>query len=430
MRFTSPQVSKSGFAMRLIPVSRFRASALRVVWALAAVSCVSMLAAHPAAAQRQRTLPPEPSTVPWVSPPGIQELQGAIAKYQAIVSAGGWPMLPARITLRPGDSDANVAIVRRHLEMTGDMRRGGDAYLFDAALEAGVKRYQLRNGLEPTGIVYGITQRSLNVPAQTRLRQLQLNLARMQELLPKLSAPRQVLMNSASFELQALNGGQVELTSRTIAGKRATPTPTISATLQALNIYPFWHVPGSIAKAALIPAVRKDPSYLYKERIRVFSTFGGEEIDPSMVNWWGPEAERYVFRQDPGPQNALGLIRFDMPNKQIVYMHDTPMKNLFDYYERANSAGCVRVQRYVDLADWLLAGQDGWSRAGIEAALAEGRAKTIKLARPVPVHFIYLTAWAENGNVQFRNDLYNRDDSAFDPGEDIASRTFNMPVAP
>jgi murein L,D-transpeptidase YcbB/YkuD len=237
-------------------------------------------------------------------------------------------------------------------------------------------------------------------------------------------------MNSASFELQALNGGQVELTSRTIAGKRATPTPTISATLQALNIYPFWHVPGSIAKAALIPAVRKDPSYLYKERIRVFSTFGGEEIDPSMVNWWGPEAERYVFRQDPGPQNALGLIRFDMPNKQIVYMHDTPMKNLFDYYERANSAGCVRVQRYVDLADWLLAGQDGWSRAGIEAALAEGRAKTIKLARPVPVHFIYLTAWAENGNVQFRNDLYNRDDSAFDPGEDIASRTFNMPVAP
>jgi murein L,D-transpeptidase YcbB/YkuD len=392
--------------------------------------CAAFLTAPPAHAQRQRIPPPEPSTEAWVSPAAIDGLQQAMASYQRIVAAGGWPTLPNKITLRPGDSDANVAILRRRLEMSGDIRPGGDAYTFDSKLEAAVKRYQLRNGLEPTGIVYGITQRVLNVPADTRLRQLQLNLGRMQELLPKLAAPRSILMNSASFELQGISGGRVEVTSRTIAGKRATPTPNVSASVQAINLLPYWHVPGSIAKAALIPAIRKDPSYLYKERIRVFSTFGGEEIDPALVNWWGPEAERYVFRQDPGPQNALGVLRFDMPNKHIVYMHDTPMKNLFGFFERAYSAGCVRTQNFLDLADWVLAGTGGWNRHALEAAIAGGQRTTIKVPQPVPVHFIYLTAWMDNGVVQFRNDLYNRDDRAFDGGEDVSARTMTLSVAP
>ena len=180
----------------------------------------------------------------------------------------------------------------------------------------------------------------------------------------------------------------------------------------------------------LIPTIRKDPTYLQREHIRVFSSFGGEEIDPALVNWWGPEADRYVFRQEPGPHNALGLLRFDMPNKHIVYMHDTPMKNLFDYFERAYSAGCVRTQNYLDVAAWVLAEQDGWTRPALEASIGNGQRKTIKVARPVPVHFIYLTAWVDNGVVQFRNDLYNRDDSAFDGGDDVAARTEAMPIAP
>ena len=383
-----------------------------------------------AQAQRQRVAPPDPSQQPWISSQAIADMQSAISLHQGIVSKGGWPTLPNRITLRPGDSDPNVAILRRRLEMSGDLRRGGSSYDFDTTLEAAVKRYQLRNGVEPTGVVYGITQRLLNVPADTRLRQLQLNLTRMQELMPKLTAPRYILMNAASFELQGISGGRVEVTSRTIAGKRATPTPTVSATLQAINLYPYWYVPGSIAKAALVPQVRKDPSYLHKERIRVFSSFGGEEVDPASINWWGPEADRYVFRQDPGQQNALGLLRFDMPNKHIVYMHDTPMKNLFGYFERAYSAGCVRIQNFVSLADWALAGQDGWTQASLETALAAGKARTMKLVRPVPVHFIYLTAWPQDGVVQFRNDLYNRDGKAFDGGEDVASRAMPMTLAP
>lgn len=399
-----------------------------------ALSIVVALAfwSAPAAAQRTRVPPPEPSRSAWVSSDAIAALGEAIERYRGIAAAGGWPRLPDRVTLRAGDSSEAVATLRRRLQITGDLRRGSSgSYDFDSELEDAVKRYQSRNGLEPTGIVYGITQRSLNVPAETRLKQLQLNLTRMQQLLPALQrSPKYLVMNSASAEVQGIEGGQVTFVSRTIAGKRATPTPDVSASIQALNILPYWHVPGTIAKAALIPAVRKDPSYLYRERIRVFSTFGGNEIDPASVNWFGPEAQRYVFRQDPGPQNALGVLRFDMPNKHIVYMHDTPMKNLFGYYERAYSAGCVRVQNYLAMADWLLVGQDGWTSGRIEQQVATGQAKTIKLAKSVPVHFVYLTAWVDNGVVEIRNDLYNRDDGQVDGGEDTASRQLTTSIAP
>ena len=387
----------------------------RLVSGLIALGLVAIIVANvPVHAATHRYTPPQPSGLPWISAQTEQSLVSAVDFYQRIVAAGGWPKLPGRITLRPGDSDESVVILRKRLKMTRDLPANarGD-YAFDDNVVEAVKRFQRRNGLEPTGVVYGITLRSLNVPAKTRLRQLQANLARIQALLPKLTgSPKYIIMNSASFELQGIQNGRVAITSRVISGKRATPTPDVSAQVRAINILPYWHVPRTIAKRALIPAIRKNPSYLYKERIRVFSTFGGDEVDPSTVNWWGPETTRYVFRQDPGPQNALGVLRFDMPNKHIVYMHDTPMKNLFGYFERAYSAGCVRLQNFLNVADWLIAGQGSWTTARIQAVVASGKPQTIKLAHPVPVHFIYLTAWVTNGVVEFRNDLYNLDDAA------------------
>lgn len=379
--------------------------------------CLSSGTSH---AKRQRIEPPMPSTLPWIGPGSAEDLQRAIAVYKRIADEGGWPTLPDRIILRPGDSGPHVATLRRRLHITGDLRQSrSDNYAFDEALADAVKRYQMRNGLEPNGIVYGITQRLLNVPVQDRIRQLQMNLQRVRELAPSLAgSAKYIVMNAASFELQGIAGGRVEVTSRTIAGKRTTPTPSVSAAVRAINILPYWHVPGTIAKAQIIPTIKKDLSYLYRENIRVFSAFGGEEIDPAQVNWWGPESGRYVFRQEPGPNNALGVLRFDMPNKHIVYMHDTPMKKLFGYFERAYSAGCVRVQSFYDLADWLLAGQDGWTKQSLRSAVAARTPVTIKLGSAVPVHFIYLTAWVENGAVQFRNDLYNRDEQSFAKDDD------------
>ncbi len=412
--------------MRFIPLRAF-CIPTRSFWLAAYVlSCGAT-----AAGARERVPPPEPSRSAWVSADAIQQMSSALASYRALARQPQPAPLPNKGTLRFGDTGQAVADLRARLTMTGDLRGRGDAYAFDENVEAAVKRYQLRNGVEPTGIVYGITQRLLNVPLDVRVRQLELNLQRMQELAPKISAQsRYILMNSASFELQGIQGGAVAVTSRTIAGKRATPTPIVSAQVQALNTLPYWHVPGTIAKAALIPMIRKDPDYLYKERIRVFSSFGGEEVDPGSVNWWGPEAERYVFRQDPGEQNALGVLRFDMPNKHIVYMHDTPMKNLFGYFERAVSAGCVRLQNFWGVADWVLAGQDGQTASTLQGKVASGQQATIRLKQPVPVHFIYLTAWMDNGTVQFRNDLYNRDASAFVSGEDVSARPMGVSIAP
>ncbi len=173
---------------------------------------------------------------------------------------------------------------------------------------------------------------------------------------------------------------------------------------------PYWHVPTSIAQRAIIPAIQKDPSYLAKERIRVFSAWGGTEIDPSTVNWFAPQATRYVFRQDPGPHNALGLVRIDMPNKHTVHMHDTPMKRLFDGYNRSQSAGCVRVQNIFALAGLLIGEDEQAVRRRLEPLLTSGERTTLRLDQPVPVHFTYMTGWSDGtGPAHFRNDLYDRD---------------------
>lgn len=400
--------------------------------AVCAFVAVNVGADGSVAAPRSGALPPEPSRQALVSGASIEQLTRAVARYRQIVAAGPWPTLPNRIILRAGDTGENVAKLRRRLEMSGDVRpASGDRYQFGSDLEHGVKRFQIRNGLKPTGIVYGITQRLLNIPAAVRLKQLELNLGRMRALHQELpTSGKYIVMNAAAFTLQGIRDGRVEVTSRTIAGKRTTPTPIVSARVRAVNLLPYWHVPTSIARAQIIPAARKNPGYLLKERIRVFSSFGGEEIDPVSVNWWGPEASRYVFRQDPGPQNALGVLRFDMPNKHTVYMHDTPMKQLFGSFERAYSSGCVRLQNYIGVADWLLDTHNEWNRATIQATISQGTPKTVPVSTPVPVFFIYLTAWVDQGVVNFRNDLYNLDDRAFDSGQHISTQRFPTHAAP
>lgn len=380
-------------------------------------------------AQRVRLLPPEPSTEPIVSAEGIRSLTDAVTAYEIIAHHGGWPVIPGTKALRLGDDEDRVPLLEARLRATGDLTgRPRRSTVFDTDIEAAVRRFQVRHGLEPNGVAHGLTLKSLNVTAAERVAQLKANLTRMLDLQPRLTANRYIVMNAASFEIQAIENGRVAVAGRTIVGKRQTQTPTISATVQAVNILPYWHVPASIAEAALVPTVQKDPGYLQRERIRVFSSFGGGELNPAQINWWGPETKRLVFRQDPGPQNALGLIRLDMPNRHVVYMHDTPMKPLFNSFERAFSAGCVRVQSVFDLAEWLLARQD-FDADRLEQAALAGRAETIKLATPVPVHFVYLTAWADESTAHFRNDLYNRDNDA-DDGDVRSQKLAGVQIAP
>jgi murein L,D-transpeptidase YcbB/YkuD len=349
------------------------------------------------------------------------DLAQAIGAYERVVGAGGWPVIPGP-RLSPAMDDPRVALLQQRLMLSGDLGpASGVSTLYTPSVREAVMRFQARHGLAANGTVSGLTLAHLNVPAGERLRQMRVNLGRLRAALGRMGGGPTVIVNAPAFELQGVVGDRVEIVSRVIVGTRDTQTPEVSAQVRALDILPFWHVPEGVARRALIPNVQKDPTYFFKQKIRVFSSFGGAEVDPASVNWFGPEATRYVFRQDPGPHNALGVLRLDMPNRHIVYMHDTPMKNLFGYTERAMSAGCVRVQQVLDVGAWIANGQDGWTRATIDQLVAAGNRTTLTLARPVPVHFVYITAWAQGGVVQFRNDLYSRDDSAAVPGSDDPS---------
>ncbi len=328
----------------------------------------------------------------------IGALEGAIARYQDIIANGGWPAIPGNRMMRPEDDDERVPLLRKRLAMSGELARAkGNSFSFDDDLEEAVRRYQENNGLRVTGRVDKPTLAALNVPAQARLQQLRANLQRLRDLMAQKIEDRYVLVNVPAFQLEAVERHQVELRHRVIAGKPERETPSVRAQIRALNFFPYWRVPDSVAKLDLIPRLQKEPDYLQKEQIRVMTgSFNGPLIDSASIDWRQADVAKIKFRQDPGPQNALGLVRLDMPNEHGVYMHDTPMKPLFGQRGRAFSAGCVRVQDVFTLAEWVARYEPGWNEPGRAQQIVDaGQPVDVVLTRPVPVYFAYITAWAE-----------------------------------
>lgn len=362
-------------------------------------------------ALRSRLEPELQSNTPYVSHETIAALQAAIARYRAIVQSGGWPQVPRDRTLRVNDSGDAVRALRHRLLISGDLTvRSRREWRFDSDVEMAVARFQLRHGLSLTGFLDISTRRALNVPAHQRLRQLEINLARITELMKVNKAERYVLVNVPSYTLQAVKGGRLELKSAVIVGKATRETPSITAKIRGLNFFPYWRVPDSIAHKDLIPQIRKDPSYFYKEKFSLLKTWGAKPFDPVTIDWNSPDIKKYKFRQDPGQHNALGVVRINMPNKHIVYLHDTPLKKLFGRNARAFSSGCVRVERVLDLAGWLLEGNKDWDPLRVQVTVANGKSEDVKLKKAVPVHFVYVTAWASGrGIAHFRPDIYRRD---------------------
>lgn len=349
-------------------------------------------------------------TAPLVAPSTLASMQAAIERYRAIVARNGWRKIP-KGTLRPGDGSEAVALLRHRLWLSGDLRkRARRDWKFDSGLEDAVARFQIRHGLEVSGFMDRRTWHALNVPADVRLRQLQTNLARLKDLARVNKAKRFVMVNVPSYELQAVEAGNLALRSKVVVGKPSRQTPSVSARIVELNFFPYWRVPDSIAHRDLIPQLRKDPQYFFREKFSIMKTWGAQPMDPSQIDWSAPVTRKYKFRQDPGPQNALGVVRINMPNKHIVYLHDTPLKQLFGRSSRAFSSGCVRVERVLDLAGWLLKERGDWSPLRVQTTVALGNSETVKLKKAVPVHFVYVTAWSSgNGTAHFRNDIYDRD---------------------
>lgn len=342
----------------------------------------------------------------------LRSLEAAEGQYREIVAAGGWPVVPNGPVFRPGDGDPRSTVLSRRLAVSGDLvaPTGDTAGRISAAeVIAALKRFQARHGLRPSGLVDDPTLEALNVTAESRLAQLRINMVRMRDLSELgVPSPRYVLVNVPAFQLEAVEGNQVVQRHRVIVGRVERPTPSVSATIRNVNFFPYWNVPDSVAQLDLIPHVQKEPDYLEREHIRIQS--GGVEIARNQVDWQTASAAQLKFRQDPGPWNALGLIRFDMPNPHTVYLHDTPMKNFFGQRNRAMSAGCVRVEGVSELAEWIMRDAPGWDGAKIRRVLEAGQTVEAALSKPVAVHFVYITAWAgSDGRVEFRSDLYGRD---------------------
>ena len=253
----------------------------------------------------------------------------------------------------------------------------------------------------------------MNVPAATRFRQLASSSQRLAGVNFGFG-DRYVVVNIPSASVEAVANGQVQKRFVAIVGDIEHPSPEVSTRIQAVNLNPTWTVPNSIIENEIIPKMQKNPGYLSRLKIRILDARNAE-VSPGSINWNSKQALNYTLRQDSGAGNSLGSIRINMPNKFSVYMHDTPGKRHFGQDYRFLSHGCVRVGGVYELAEWVLQGAPGapsgsWDQGALKSVVATAEKVEVKLPKPVPVAWVYLTGWANgDGVVNFRTDVYNFD---------------------
>ncbi len=356
-----------------------------------------------------RTILMPKASLPTLSPATVEHTGQAIAHYEGIVSRGGWKDVPRAERLRLGNRNPGVTALRERLITAGDLDpNAGVSDVYDSYVEAAVRRFQARHGLMVDGNVRDQTLKALNIPAQVRLAQLKTNVVRLRSMSGNLGN-RFVVCNIPAAQIEAIEGGQAVSRHTAVVGKPDRASPDINSRIVEVNFNPFWTVPVSIVRKDLIPKMQAEPDYLTKNRIRIYDP-KGNELQPAQLNWYSEEAVNYRFKQDPGELNSMGTIRINFPSPHGVYMHDTPLKNLFGEDQRFHSSGCVRVQNVRELVNWLLVETPDWARPEIDGVIKSGERKDAKIARPVPLYWVYVTAWATpDGVVQFRDDIYNRD---------------------
>ncbi|MEZ5816184.1 MAG: L,D-transpeptidase family protein [Hyphomicrobiaceae bacterium] len=354
-----------------------------------------------------------PRGFPTLAAENVAATQTAIKRYTTIVERGGWPTIPD-VPLQPGASGSSVDLLRQRLSISGDFKGSDEGFFgsgYDYAVEKAVKRFQASNGLTPTGIVDKRTIAALNIPAAVRLKQLKVNLTRLQDLTRGL-AKRFVVVNIPAAQIEAVEGDHVVSRHAGVVGKMERQTPILRSAIYQLNFNPVWHLPPTVITKDLVPKGRdmqkRGQDVLAKYGIEAFNG-EGKKLDTSKINWSSASAAGLTFRQAPGPENPLGFVKINFNNPYSVYMHDTPSQTLFGRNFRAASSGCVRISGIDHLAAWLVKDQ-GWSEEKVKSMKKSGERLDVNLKKPVPLYFAYITAWAtEDGVIQFRRDIYSKD---------------------
>jgi len=338
-------------------------------------------------------------------------LRQALVTYRGIMAGGGWPTVPDGEVLKLGSSGPRVAALRERLTITGDLTAPGpaDPAVFDEGLDAGVKHFQERHGIDPDGKVGPSSIEELNVPVEARINQIRATLERVRWVFRDIPGDY-LIVDIAGFHAFLVEEGEPIWSTRVQVGKPYHATPVFKDTMRYLDFNPTWTIPPGILRNETLPRIRKDPDYLSRNNMSVV-TNAGKIVDPSTIDWAATATKGfpYMIRQEPGPHNALGRVKFMFPNKYMVYLHDTPSKGLFARTERAFSHGCIRTENPFDLATLLLDDQ-GWDRARVDQVVASKKNTRVNLDEPITVMLLYWTAQSDaEGTVFFRRDVYDRD---------------------
>lgn len=350
-----------------------------------------------------------------------KNLQIALEKYRQYAATGGWPRVPTGPSIRLHDKDTRCPIIRQRLIITGDMLAThyvDDPNIYDEKLSEAVKIFQKRHGLTTDGIVGKRTVAAMNITADEKVQTITINMTRWRWHAHDLGA-KHILVNIASFNLKAYEAGSEEpqLDIPVIVGEEQHQTPVFSDEIVYLDFNPYWNITPSIAENEELPALRQDPEHLVKRNVRLFSSWQSDaiELDSTTIDWESVTRSMirgFKLRQEPGPWNALGKVKFVFPNRYSVYMHDTAAPGLFKRTRRNFSHGCIRVSEPLELAIFVLNGQEGeWGSEKVTFTYEQDKRKVVKLSQSVPVHITYLTTWVDkDSSINFNGDVYGRDE--------------------
>jgi murein L,D-transpeptidase YcbB/YkuD len=343
--------------------------------------------------------------------PIYAKLKSALAHYFSILAAGGWQSVPTGVSLKKGMHDDSVLSLRKRLAVSGDLSTSNvnDDH-FDADLEKVIVQFQKQHGLTPDGVVGRKTITALNVPVTKRIDQIRANLERARWSLHALK-DRFVLVDMAGSEIFFYDNDNIIWKSRVQVGRSFCLTPVFRDNIRYLEFNPAWTIPIMIFNKTILPEIKKDPQYLAKHQINIFDQ-RKRIVVPESLEWDDyPEKKfLYILRQAPGPNNALGLVKFMFPNDDMIYLSDTPVKNLFSMDHKTFSTGCIRVEKPFELAELLLNDSSRWHQNKFKQIIASQKTQIAYLKDPVPVLLLYWTVDVDNsGIVYFKEDIYNRD---------------------
>lgn len=339
------------------------------------------------------------------------QLKEQLQRYLFIAEHGGWQPLDKNATvLKLGSHGDRVKQLSDRLIITGELDKKNDIYKYDQNLKNAVLLFQKEFGLKQSGIADNATVMELNIPVESRIQQIAINLDRARWLPSKLSN-NFVWVNIPSYSLQVYSGNNIELAMPVIVGQNGeNKTCVVTSTITSLEVNPYWGIPRRIATNEYLRKVQKDPDYLIKHKIRVYK--GNTEVDQNTINWsqYTVRTFPYYLRQDSGVGNALGNLKFMFSNTCGIYLHDTPRRDLFSKTSRSMSHGCIRVGKPIDLANYLLDSNSSWTPERLSEEIKAGKRKWVSLSQPIDLYIVYMTTSVDDeGVLRFYKDIYGAD---------------------